>query len=139
MMNTHLTTTRRLPVAFVVPDWSGLDGELAELLVHGGILCDAGRSGSTTTLDYLSMELGRAHAALSGAARRWETRNRSGLMADGRARATAMAHAYEAAITAAGYLADTAADALDRELSLVEVRDLRAVVARALAAIEQLA
>lgn len=139
MMNTlHLTTTRRLPVAFVVPDWSALDEELVELLVHGALLRDAARTASMTTLDHGAFELARVQHTLSIAASRWETRNRTGLVPEGRARAIALLHAYEAAIDAATRIADIASAALDREVCDAEIEEAREKLVRTLVEIGHL-
>lgn len=138
MMNTQLTTTRRLPIAFVVPDWSALDDELTELLVHSALFHDAGRIASSATLDHVRLELARVQHTLSVAASRWERHAASGVSAGGRSRAIALLQAYEAAIQAATQLADFEAAALDRHVADFEADFVRAAVERALVEIDHL-
>jgi hypothetical protein len=140
MLNTlQLTTTRRLPVAFVVPDWSALDDELTELIVHSALLHDAGPTALTRSLDCVAFELARVQHTLSVAVTRWEQRVQGGMTAGGRSRAIALLQAYEAAIQAATKLADFEAAALDREVTVAQVEVVRAAVERTLVEIDHLA
>lgn len=138
MMNAQLTTTRRLPIAFVVPDWSALDDELTELLVHSALFHDASRIASCAALDHVRFELARVQHTLSVAASRWERHVASGVSAGARSRAIALLQAYEAAIQAATQLADFEAAALDRHVGEAEADFVRAAVERALVEIDHL-
>ena len=140
MLNTlQLTTTRRLPVAFVVPDWSALGDELTELIVHSALLHDAGPTALTRTLDAVAFELARVQHTLSVAVTRWEQRVKGGMSPGGRSRAIALLQAYEAAIAAATRLADMEAAALEREVSAEEIDVVRVAVERTLVEIDHLA
>jgi len=139
MTNTQLTTTRRLPIAFVVPDWTAFDSELTELIVHAALLHDAGPTLLTNSLDAVAFELARVQHTLALAVTRWKTRAMGEVTPGARSRALALSQAYEAAIQAATQLADFEAAALDREVTLAEVEVVRAAVERTLVEIDHLA
>lgn len=61
-----------------------------------------------------------------------------GLVPEGRARAIALLHAYEAAIDAATRIADLASAALDREVCDAEIEEVREKLVRTLVEIGHL-